>query len=166
MKEPPPPKRELLKGVQLIALLEAIINTKLKNGALFRFYPRFLLLTGAREKETLSIKWADVDFQRQVVTIGKKGVAKNGRERDVNFSPELATLISEMVACRPPDTIVDACGQLLGLARGQTFGALRRAVQSPPPTLPLARGRSTTTAVSTTVEHPSRPARQLAPLSR
>lgn len=104
LKVPPPPKRELLTKEQIIALVEEATNPKLKNGPLFRFYLRFLLMTGAREQETLFIRWADVDFQRQTVTIGKKGVSKNGRERDVDFSPQLAALLDQMAVHRPPNT--------------------------------------------------------------
>ncbi len=104
LKVSPPPRRELLRKEQIIALVEEATNPKLKNGPLFRFYLRFLLMTGAREQETLFIRWADVDFQRQTVTIGKNGVSKNGRERDVDFSPQLAALLDQMAAQRPPDT--------------------------------------------------------------
>ena len=61
---------------------------------------------------------------------------------------------------------MDACGQLLGFSRGQTYGALRRALQEPPSTLPLARGHTTIAATtSPVVEATPRPPRRLGPLS-
>lgn len=61
-------------------------------------------------------------------------------------------------------TIVDACAQLFGLSRGQTYGALRRALQEPPPVLPLARGHTTIAATRPVVEATPRPPRRLGPL--
>ena len=104
LKEEPPPERELMTADQFMSLRAAATEDTTKNNVLFRYYLRFLLLTGAREKEALAVKWSDVDCQRQVVTIGKGGVAKNRKQRDVDFSPELAALLEEMGAARPPDT--------------------------------------------------------------
>lgn len=50
------------------------------------------------------MRWQDVDFQRSTVTIGAEGVSKNHRQRDVDCSPELAALLREMEATRPPDS--------------------------------------------------------------
>lgn len=62
------------------------------------------MLTGAREKEALAVRWSDVDFTREVVTIGSGGVSKNHKARTVDFSPELDALLREMAAVRPPDS--------------------------------------------------------------
>ncbi len=101
LKQKPAQKRPLMTKEQFAQLLTA--SSVSKNAALFRLYIRFLALTGAREKEALALRWADVDFTRGMVTIGSGGVAKNHRQRDVDFSPELERLMHELAATRPPD---------------------------------------------------------------
>jgi integrase len=101
LKQKPAQKRPLMTKEQFAQLLTA--SSVSKNAALFRLYIRFLLLTGAREKEALEVRWADVDFTRGMVTIGSGGVAKNHHQRDVDFSPELERLMHELAATRPPD---------------------------------------------------------------
>ena len=61
-----------------------------------KFYLRFLALTGAREKEALRIRWADVDFEKRLVTIGADADTKSGRHRNLNFTPELRSTAPEM----------------------------------------------------------------------
>ncbi len=104
LKQKPAPRRPLMTKEQFQKLLAAADKKTTKNSKLFRFYIRFLALTGSREVEALAVRWRDVDFKREVVTIGADGVSKNHRERSVDFSPELAVLLAEMNACRPPDT--------------------------------------------------------------
>lgn len=50
------------------------------------------------------MRWEDVDLNRGTVRIGSGGVAKNHDARDVDFSPELKSLLIEMSESRPPDT--------------------------------------------------------------
>ncbi len=104
LKEKPSPKKTLLTKEQFAALIAAATADTTKNSALFRFYLRFLALTGAREIEALAVRWADVDFVRETVTIGSEGVSKNHRSRAVDFSPELGSLLREMATGRPPDS--------------------------------------------------------------
>lgn len=103
LKQKPAQKRPLMTKEQFAQLLAATNETTTKNAALFRFYLRFLALSGSREQEALAVRWADVDFTRGMVTIGSGGVAKNHRQRDVDFSPELERLMHELAATRPPD---------------------------------------------------------------
>jgi integrase len=104
LRQQPARRRPLMTKEQFRALLTASTDATTKNAALFRFYIRFLALTGAREVETLAVHWKDVDFTREIVTIGSEGVSKNHRARDVNFSAELKALLLEMHASRPPDS--------------------------------------------------------------
>ncbi len=104
LKQKPSPKKTLLTKEQFASLIVAANPDTTKNAELFRFYLRFLALTGAREKEALAVRWVDVNFAREVVTIGSEGVAKNHKSRDVDFSPELADLLRSMHANRPPDS--------------------------------------------------------------
>ena len=89
---------------QFGALLAATTAETNKNANLFRLYLRFLALTGAREKEALAVRWEDVDLKRGTATIGSGGIARNHEARDVDFSPELKSLVIEMSEARPPDT--------------------------------------------------------------
>jgi integrase len=104
LKQKPAERRPLMTKEQFGQLLAATTVETTKNADLFRLYLRFLALTGAREKEALSVRWSDVDFRRDTVTIGSGGMAKNHKARDVDFSPELKTLLTEMSDARPPDT--------------------------------------------------------------
>lgn len=104
LKQKPPQRRPLLTKEQFETLLVATTEETTKNAKLFRLYLRFLALTGAREKEALAVRWDDVDFKRATVTIGSGGIAKNHDARDVDFSPELKSLLTEMAEARPPDT--------------------------------------------------------------
>ena len=103
LRQKPPPKKALFTTEDFGILLGAATSETTKNATLFRYYLRFLALTGAREKESLTVRWADVDFKREVVTIGSAGTSKNHRARDVDFSKELADLLKQMYAGRPPN---------------------------------------------------------------
>jgi integrase len=104
LKQKPPQRRPLMTKEQFATLLAACRPETTKNAALFALYLRFLALTGSREKEALCVRWADVDFARETVTIGSGGASKNHKARDVDFSPELKALLVEMSAARPPDS--------------------------------------------------------------
>jgi integrase len=100
-----PERRPLLTKEQFQELLAAATEETTKNSTLFRYYLRFLALTGAREKEALAIrKTEDVDFVRRTVRVGAEGVSKNSKVREVDFSPELEALLKEMNAALPSDT--------------------------------------------------------------
>jgi hypothetical protein len=70
LKQKPPPKRALLAPEDVQGLLRHCEPEVTKNADLLKFYLRFLALTGAREKEALRIRWADVDFEKRFVTFG------------------------------------------------------------------------------------------------
>jgi integrase len=103
LKTKPSQRRPLLTKEQFGKLLDASTPENTKNAELFRYYLRFLALTGAREKEALLVSWADVDSTRETVTIGSGGASKNHRARTVDFSAELKALLAEMKEARPPD---------------------------------------------------------------
>jgi integrase len=104
LRQKPPPKRPLLAPDDVDMLLRHCRPEATKNADLLKFYLRFLALTGAREKEALRIRWSDVDSEKRLVTIGADAASKSGHHRTVNFTPELAVLIREMSATRPPDS--------------------------------------------------------------
>src|SRR6202011_1853729 len=103
LDEAPPPKRDLVTPAQFDRLIIAAQNACEKNGEQLADYLRFLAFSGAREKEALRIKWADVDFERQRVTIGADRLTKNWESRTVEFNPQLGALLREMHERRAPD---------------------------------------------------------------
>jgi len=103
LDEAPPPKRDLIAPAEFDRLIEAARNGCKKNGEELADYLRFLAFSGAREQEALRIKWADVDFERERVTIGADRLTKNWESRTVEFNPQLGTLLRDMRARRAPD---------------------------------------------------------------
>jgi integrase len=104
LKQKPPPKRPLLAPEDVELLLRYCEPHVTKNADLLRFYLHFLALTGAREKEALRIRWADVDFEKRFATIGADADTKSARHRTVNFTPELQSLLRDMSEARQPDS--------------------------------------------------------------
>jgi integrase len=103
LEEPPAKKRELITPDEFDRLLTAARTACKKNGEQFADYLRFLAFSGAREKEALRVKSADVDLQRERVTIGADGLSKNKESRTVEFNSELNALLREMQNRHPPD---------------------------------------------------------------
>jgi integrase len=103
LDEAPPPKRDLIAPAHFDSLIEAARSGCKKNGEELADYLRFLAFSGAREQEALRIKWADVDFERERVTIGADRPTKNWESRTVEFNPRLGALLHEMRARRAPD---------------------------------------------------------------
>ena len=126
LKPQPRASRELLTPAAIARLLEHCRPDIVRNATLMNYYIRFLALTGARKKEALRVRWADIDFDREQVTIGADGHSKGGRARAVNFNAELAALVREMHAGRQPDSAF--CSRVLAAVRG-TF----RRLHSPTP---------------------------------
>jgi integrase len=103
LDEAPPPKRDLITPAEFDRLIDAARNDCEKNGEQLADYLQFLAFSGAREKEVLRVKWADVDFERERVTIGADQLTKNWESRTVEFNPQLGALLHEMHARRAPD---------------------------------------------------------------
>lgn len=75
-----------------------------KNGVEFADYLRLLSLCGAREQETIKLRWADVDFEHRLLTIGAEGDTKNREARHVDLNPELEAHLRDMATRRAPDS--------------------------------------------------------------
>jgi integrase len=103
LEEAPSPKRQLLLPAEFERLIAAARNECKKNGEQLADYLRFLAFSGAREQEALRIKWGDVDFDRERVTIGADQLAKNWESRTVEFNSNLSALLREMYHRRTPD---------------------------------------------------------------
>lgn len=103
LDEVPPPKHDLVTPAEFDRLIDAARNACEKNGDQLANYLQFLAFSGAREKEALRIKWSDVDFKRERVTIGADQLTKNWESRTVEFNPQLGALLREMHARWAPD---------------------------------------------------------------
>ena len=103
LEEPPTPKRQLLMPAEFDRLIAVARGDCKKNGEQLADYLRFLAFSGAREQEALRIKWSDVDFERERVTIGADQLSKNWESRTVEFNPQLGALLQEMRRRRAPD---------------------------------------------------------------
>lgn len=103
LDEPPSPKRELITPAQFNNLIKAARRACAKNGYQLADYLQFLAFSGGREKEALQVKWQDVDFKNERVTIGADRLTKNWETRRVEFNPQLRTLLRDMKKHRVPD---------------------------------------------------------------
>lgn len=75
-----------------------------KNWLQFCDYIRLLAYCGAREQEALRLRWQDVDFSGEQLTIGSDGDTKNKTARKVDFNPKLKAHLLEMQKRRAPDS--------------------------------------------------------------
>ena len=103
LDEAPPPKRDLVTPAEFDCLIEAARNGCKKNGEELADYLRFLAFSGAREQEASRIKWADVDFERERVTIGADRLTKTGRAARWNLIRSWERFLRDMRARRAPD---------------------------------------------------------------
>jgi integrase len=104
LDEAPPPKRELITPAEFKNLIQAARRCCKKNGEQLADYLQFLAFSGAREKEALRVRWLDVDFKNERVTIGADRLTKNWETRRVEFNPQLRALLRDMKKRRPPDS--------------------------------------------------------------
>jgi integrase len=105
LKTRPAPKRPLLRPENIERLLCACRPEVTRNAVLLRYYVRFLALSGAREKEALRVRWADIDLAGKFVIIGALPEnVKNDEARFVNLSRELEELLIEIRENRQPDS--------------------------------------------------------------
>jgi len=103
LKEPPTPKRRLLTPEDFNALIKGGKTHCKNNGPQLADYLRFLAFSGVREQEALRIKWREVDFERQRITIGVDRLTKNRESRTVEFNLKLRDLLLHMKRNRAPD---------------------------------------------------------------
>jgi integrase len=106
-------KRDLFTPADLEKLCTAAFGTRdedgqkvpvTKNAREFVDYLRLLAYSGARRNEALRLRWQDVDFEREQLTIGAEGDAKNSKPRVVDFNPKLAAHLRDMETRRAPDS--------------------------------------------------------------
>jgi integrase len=75
-----------------------------KNAQEFADYIKLLAYCGARRNEALGLRWPDVNFEREQLTIGASGDTKNRTARVVDFSAKLKAHLLDMRQRRAPDS--------------------------------------------------------------
>lgn len=104
------PTRELFTPEELETLCASAMAIKpdgapvTKNGQQFADYVQLMAYCGARRNEALALRWADVDFKREQLTIGADGNTKNSTARTVDFNPALKKHLLMMRTRRAPDS--------------------------------------------------------------
>lgn len=96
--------RSLVTPEEIDRLVNAAVAHLPRRGRDFAEYVRFLQFTACREKEALAIRWGDIDWQREVVTIGARGESKNRSPRHLPMNPKLRRLLGELTKRRAPDS--------------------------------------------------------------
>jgi integrase len=107
-------KRPLFGPTELEKLCAAAFETRkndadesvevTKNGQEFVDYVKLLAYSGARRNEALALRWSDVDFDREQLTIGASGDTKNRTARVVDFNSKLRGHLREMKRRKAPDS--------------------------------------------------------------
>jgi integrase len=98
-----PKKRPFFSAAEIDAVCEAAVK-KSKNGREFSDYVRLMAYCGSRRDETLRLKWDQVNWQMQQLTIGADGLSKNYEARQVDFNGKLEAHLKDMFARRAPDS--------------------------------------------------------------
>jgi integrase len=110
LKERRPLERKFLRPEQLGSLVDEALarsadgKRKYRNGELLADFLKLLAYSGAREQEALALRWSDVDFGREQLTIGADGDTKNSRVRRVDFNDALGRHLRDMSGRRDPET--------------------------------------------------------------
>ncbi|MBU6402877.1 MAG: site-specific integrase, partial [Verrucomicrobia bacterium] len=107
-------KRPLFTAEDLDKLCGAAFETKpkqsgkslptTKNAQEFVDYIRLMAYSGARRNEALDLRWADVGFTQEQLTVGATGDTKNRSARVVDFNPKLKAHLFDMARRRAPDS--------------------------------------------------------------
>ncbi len=105
LKEVEAVEKRLLTEAEFKSLLAHCLTACQRNGAQLADYLRFLAYSGAREQEALHIKWEDVNFPDEKLTIGADKDTKNHKSRSVNFTAPLREVLLEMHSRRAPDSV-------------------------------------------------------------
>lgn len=89
------PKADSLQREQLPAWFA---NVRALHSPIISAYLQSLLLTGARREELLGLRWTDVDFKWNSLTIRDKAESKGGEdgERTIPMTPYVASLLSDL----------------------------------------------------------------------
>jgi integrase len=97
------PRRDFLTTAQVEQLINQAEQAG-SNGSMLADLLKLLAYSGAREMEALRLRWRDVDFETQLLHIGRDGRTKNREPRTVDFNPDLAAHLRQMHARKAPDS--------------------------------------------------------------
>lgn len=107
-------KRPLFGPAELDRLCKAAFETRTnksgevvpvtKNAREFVDYIKLLAYSGARRNEALALRWPDVDFDLEQLTIGASVDTKNRTSRVVDFNPKLKAHLLDLRERRAPDS--------------------------------------------------------------
>jgi len=75
-----------------------------RSGQMLADILRLMSTCGSRISETLRLKWSDVDFKQNQITIGSDGLAKNRKHRVVDFNSALEKHLKDMQKRKQPDS--------------------------------------------------------------
>jgi integrase len=92
---------DLPSSEQFVALVRSVSTTRARRSKDCADMVRFLAFSGARLREATALRWSDLDFTRNRLTIA--GTKTMCSDRTVPIFPPLAALISEMRARRGPE---------------------------------------------------------------
>jgi len=98
-----PRKRELVTQADIERLCKGAMKVS-KNGQEFADYVLLMAYSGARRNEALRLKWADVDWHNEQLTIGADGLNKGREIREVDFNQKLKEHLQQMFKRRAPDS--------------------------------------------------------------
>ncbi len=97
------PIRDFLTTEQVKRLIDHAEQAG-SNGSMLADLLKLLAYSGAREMEALRLPWRDVDFETQLLHIGRDGQTKNREPRTVDFNPDLAAHLRDMHTRKAPDS--------------------------------------------------------------
>jgi len=94
-----PRKRRYFSHEEIERICEAAPGSS-ANGKILADYIRLMAYCGSRKRETLRVKWSDVDWSMGQLMIGADGLAKNHEFRVVDFNPALERHLRTMSGMR------------------------------------------------------------------
>lgn len=98
-----PQRRRLYAIEEIDAICEAGIRAA-RFGQQLADYIRLMAFCGSRCEETLHLRWTDVDWEQEQLTIGSDGQSKNHEARVVDLNPSLASHLRGMSSRRQDDS--------------------------------------------------------------
>lgn len=97
----PRPARRLLDRAEIDRVVEALRAQRTPTSRQAADMVLFMAFSGARYRETLDVRWDDVDLGRGLLTLGASGHSKSRRARAVNMNPALIELLPQITRRSP-----------------------------------------------------------------
>jgi integrase len=97
-------KRRLVSAEEIDRVCQAAIKHAPLSGQMLADFIRLMAYSGGRWRETLRLRWKDVDLERGQLTFGSDGQTKNRQSRVVDFNERLKAHLLEMSKRRQPDS--------------------------------------------------------------